>query len=90
MAGGGILFMAQFLGFGLTAANFYNSQVVLNISANLSLFLACYWLVPQRGLFGAVLAMLIAAVVQLVGSALVLARGIRLQTRLCTEGPEPV
>jgi len=88
MAAGAVLFMAQFLGFGLTAANFYKPQVTLNIAANLSLFLGCYWLVPQRGLLGAILAMLIAAIVQLVGSILVLLRGVRMQTNLCAERAE--
>ena len=82
MAAGGVLFMAQFLGFGLTAANFYNSQVVLNAVASLSLFIACFWLVPRQGLLGAILAMLIAAIVQLAGSILVLARGVRMRSQL--------
>jgi O-antigen/teichoic acid export membrane protein len=77
MAVGGVLFMAQFLGFGMTAAGYYNSQVVLNVLANLSLFAACYWLVARHGLLGATLAMLIAAIVQLAGSALVLGIGMR-------------
>jgi len=84
MAVGGVLFMAQFLGFGLTAAGYYNSQVVLNILANLTLFVACYWLVARQGLLGATLAMLIAASVQLVGSALVLMRGMRITAAVCT------
>jgi len=84
MAVGGVLFMAQFLGFGLTAAGYYNSQVVLNILANLTLFVACYWLVARQGLLGATLAMLIAASVQLAGSALVLMRGMRITAAVCT------
>jgi O-antigen/teichoic acid export membrane protein len=88
MAVGGVLFMAQFLGFGMTAAGYYNSQVILNILANLSLFAACYWLVARQGLLGATLAMLIAAIVQLVGSALVLIRGMRIPARICAERVE--
>jgi O-antigen/teichoic acid export membrane protein len=88
MAAGGVLFMAQFLGFGMTAANFYHSQVVLNILANLSLFAACYWLVARQGLLGAIFAMLIAATVQLVGSVVILARGVRSQTLLRAERME--
>jgi len=80
--------MAQFLGFGLTAANFYHSQVVLNIAANFSLLVACYWLVERRGLLGAILAMLIAAIVQLVGSVLVLVVGLRTQVPSCAESIE--
>jgi O-antigen/teichoic acid export membrane protein len=83
MAVGGVLFMAQFLGFGMTAAGYYKSQVVLNFLANLSLFAACYWLVARQGLLGATLAMLIAAIVQLVGSALVLVRSMRMHTTVC-------
>jgi len=75
MAAGAVLFMAQFVGFGMTAAGFYHSQVYLNILANASLLAACYWLVPGKGLLGAILAMLIAAIVQLVASAAILAFG---------------
>jgi len=89
MAGGGVLFMAQFLGFGMTAANFYHTQVVLNIVANLSLLAGCYWMIERRGLLGAIFAMLIAAIVQLAGSALVLVIGMRMHTRVCAQGIEP-
>ena len=75
MAAGGVLFMAESLGFGLTAANFYRSQVVLNVVANLCLVAACYWLVERRGLLGGILAMLIAAIVQFLGSVVVLLVG---------------
>jgi O-antigen/teichoic acid export membrane protein len=88
MAAGGVLFMAQFLGFGMTAAGFYNSQVVLNALAGLSLFAACYWLVPWQGLLGAIFAMLIAAAVQFLGSALVLVTSVRAQTSVCAERAE--
>src|SRR4029077_1300203 len=77
MVAGGILFMGQFLGFGLTAANCYRSQVVLNVVANLCLIAACYWFVPRRGLLGAILAMLIAAIVQFAGSVIVLLTGVQ-------------
>jgi len=80
--------MAQFLGFGLTAANFYNSQVVLNIVANLSLLAACYWLVPRQNLLGAILAMLIATMVQFVASAVVLVMGMRKRASVHTESVE--
>jgi len=88
MAAGGVLFMAQFLGFGMTAAGYYNSQVILNILANLSLFAACYWLVARQGLLGAIFAMLIAAIVQLTGSALVLVIGMRMRPQVCADRTE--
>jgi O-antigen/teichoic acid export membrane protein len=82
MAAGGVLFMAQFLGFGMTAAGFYNSQVVLNILANVSLFAASYWLITRQGLLGAILAMLIAAIVQLGGSVMTLVIGVQKRAHL--------
>ena len=85
MAAGAVLFMAQFLGFGMTAAGFYHSQVYLNILANVSLVAACYWLVAGKGLLGAILAMLIAAIVQLVASAVILAAGMRTKASVQTE-----
>lgn len=85
MAAGGVLFMAQFVGFGMTAANFYYSQVAVNILANISLLAACYWMVQRRGLLGAILAMLIAAAVQLAGSVIVLAIGARTRLQPSTE-----
>jgi len=80
--------MAQFLGFGMTAAGYYNSQVVLNILANLSLLAACYWLVARQGLLGAFLAMLIAAIVQLAGSVVILVIGLRTRAHVCAERVE--
>lgn len=74
MAAGAILFMAQFLGYGMTAAGVYHSQVILNVLGNVSLMAACYWLVGRQGLLGAILAMLIAAIVQFVASAIILCR----------------
>jgi O-antigen/teichoic acid export membrane protein len=93
MVAGGVLFMAQFLGFGLTAASFYRSQVVLNVVANLCLLAACYWLVQRRGLLGAILAMLIGAIVQFAGSVIVLSIGMPRRTNRAeerVEQPDPV
>ena len=70
---GAVLFMAQVLGFAMTAANLYHSQVVLNLLANLTLYAACSLLVGRQGLMGAIYAMLFAASVQLLGSVVALA-----------------
>ncbi len=88
MAVGGVVYMAQFLGFGLTAAGFYNSQVVLNIFSNLSLLVACYWLVARQGLLGVIFAMLIAAIVQLAASIIILVAAMRTHTHKSAEGVE--
>ena len=88
MAVGGVVYMAQFLGFGMTAAGYYNSQVVLNVLANLSLVGACYWFVGRHGLLGVIFAMLIAAIVQLAGSAIVLFASMRMHGPVCAERVE--
>lgn len=82
MAAGGLLFMAQFLGFGLTAANLYHSQVVLNVVANLGLLAGCFLLVARQGLLGAIYAMIFAASLQLAGSVVALSIGMRTQTQM--------
>jgi hypothetical protein len=46
---------------------------------------ACHWLVAGKGLLGAILAMLIAAVVQLVASAVILAAAMRTKTNMQRE-----
>ena len=84
-----VLFMAQFLGFGMTAAGFYHSQVYLNILANVTLVATCYWLVASKGLLGAILAMLIAAIVQCVASAVILVVGMRTKANVETGTLEP-
>jgi O-antigen/teichoic acid export membrane protein len=88
MAVGGVVYMAQFVGFGLTAAGYYNSQVVLNILANASLLAGCYLLIARRGLLGAILAMLIAAIVQLAASVVVLVAAMRKHAHKSAEGTE--
>jgi O-antigen/teichoic acid export membrane protein len=89
MAAGGVVYMAQFLGFGLTAAGYYNSQVALNILANVTLILVCYWLVIPQGLLGVIIAMLAAGIVQLAGSAVALVFGMRMQVHARAERVEP-
>jgi len=88
MAAGGVVYMAQFVGFGLTAAGYYNSQVVLNVLANISLLAGCYWLIARQGLMGAILAMLIAAIVQLAASVMILVAAMRKHAHKSAEETE--
>jgi O-antigen/teichoic acid export membrane protein len=67
-----ISYLAQFLGFGMTAAGCYNPQVVLFFVSNLVVALGSYWLIPQRGLPGAILALFFSAIAQLIGSVIIL------------------
>jgi O-antigen/teichoic acid export membrane protein len=85
MAAGAILFMAQFLGFGLTAAGIYRTQVALNLLTITSLVTGCYWLVARQGLLGVILSMLISAVVQLLASAIILRRNLRANAGACAQ-----
>jgi O-antigen/teichoic acid export membrane protein len=75
MAAGGVGYLGQFLGIGMTAARYYHSQIVLLILVSLSLSVASYFLIPRQGLLGAILSMLIAAIVQLAGSFMILFMG---------------
>jgi O-antigen/teichoic acid export membrane protein len=77
MAAGGIGYMGQFLGIGMTAARYYHSQIVLLILVGLSLSVTSYFLVPRHGLLGASFSMLVAAIVQLAGSFIILFIGTR-------------
>jgi O-antigen/teichoic acid export membrane protein len=88
MAVGGVVYMAQFVGFGLTAAGYYHSQVILNVLANVSLLAGCYWLVARGGLLGAILAMLIAAIVQFAASVVVLVAAMRKHAHKSAKGIE--
>jgi O-antigen/teichoic acid export membrane protein len=88
MAVGGVGYMAQFLGFGMTAARYYNSQIVLFILTNLSVAAASYLLITRQGLLGAIFAMLISVVVQLAGSIIILVVGLRRYTRASLENVE--
>ncbi len=85
MAIGCVGYMAQFLGFGMTAARYYYPQIVLFVLTNLSVAVASYVLVARHGLLGAILAMLISVIVQLVGSFVILMIGMRRRACVCTQ-----
>lgn len=71
MGAAAVSYIASFLGYGMTAARYFQVQIPLMASVSLSSALACFWLIPGSGIFGAVRAMLIAVLVQLTGSALI-------------------
>jgi O-antigen/teichoic acid export membrane protein len=75
VAGGGQL--ALFLGTAMTAAKYYDSQIVLFTLTNLCVAALCYVLVPSWGLSGAVAAMLGGTFLQLAGSGVILVVGQR-------------
>jgi hypothetical protein len=69
----------------MTAAGYYKPQVVLFFLSNVAVGLGSYWLIPQRGLLGAIFAILISVLLQLAGSAIILAAGIRSHIRVYAE-----
>jgi len=83
MAAGGVGYMAQFMGIGMTAARYYNSQIALLALVSVTLLVASYLLVARQGLLGAILAMLIAAIVQVVGGAIILFTDLRRHRSVC-------
>lgn len=90
MVVGSVAYMAQFLGYGMTAARYYHSQIVLFVLTNLSVAVASYALIPRQGLLGAILAMLIATLVQFIGSVIILVRGMRKHAGVCAQNVEAV
>ncbi|GAA6617517.1 lipopolysaccharide biosynthesis protein [Scytonema sp. NUACC26] len=56
--------VSSFLGYGMSAARYFRIQIPLFVIVTGTLALACLWLLPNYGLRGAAIALLIAAVVQ--------------------------
>lgn len=64
-----LVYVSSFLGYGMTAARFFRVQTPLFASIAVTTAAACALFVPRYGLMGAVMSMLIAVIVQLVGSS---------------------
>jgi O-antigen/teichoic acid export membrane protein len=77
MVAAGLNYVASFLGYGITAARYFKIQMLLNgVTATAALFM-CGWLVPRYGLRGAAVAIVVAAIVQLVTLALIALHALR-------------
>jgi O-antigen/teichoic acid export membrane protein len=70
-------YLCQFVGYGVTAARIFKPQIPLFVVVAATLLLASYLLVPRAGVAGAITAILIAGVVQLIGSFLLLGLSLR-------------
>jgi O-antigen/teichoic acid export membrane protein len=68
----GIEFISSFFGFGVAAARYFRSQMVLYIAYVSATALASFALIPTRGLYGAAEALAIASAVQLVGNVIII------------------
>lgn len=68
MVAAGILYVAAFLGYGITAARYFRVQMPLFVLVTGSSAIACFWLIPTMGLRGAAIALIVGAIVQTVFS----------------------
>lgn len=69
----GITYVASFLGYGITAARYFQVQMPLFALVTGASALACLWLIPTMGVQGAVIALIVGAIVQAVFSFAVIA-----------------
>jgi O-antigen/teichoic acid export membrane protein len=76
-ASAGLAYIASFLGYGMTAARLFWSQLPISILSTLVTAVACFFLVPAHGLKGAAQAMLIVSIIRLVASAAVMHAGLK-------------
>jgi O-antigen/teichoic acid export membrane protein len=77
MGAAGIKYVASFLGYGMTAAGYFKPQVTLFAVVVGVTALSCLWLIPSYGLSGAALALVSSAVVQALGSTVVVVRSLQ-------------
>ena len=73
----GINYVASFLGYGMTAARYFRVQMPLFTLVASTSALVCFWLIPSWGLQGAVMALIIAALVSAMFSLGVIFHAIR-------------
>lgn len=77
MVAAGINYIASFLGYGMTAARYFRAQMPLFFLVTSTSALVGFWLIPSRGLQGAVIALIVAALVQTMFSLGVIIHAIR-------------
>lgn len=68
--------VSSFLGYGMTAIRYFSVQMPLSILVTGISALSCYWLIPNMGLRGAAIALLIGVIVQTIFSAGVVSHGL--------------
>jgi O-antigen/teichoic acid export membrane protein len=71
MISSGIAYCTSFLGYAMTAAQYFNSQFPVFLTATVVTTLTSAYFIPQQGLQGAVLVGIISGITQLTGSLLV-------------------
>jgi O-antigen/teichoic acid export membrane protein len=84
MVAAGVSYVASFLGYAMTAAQYFRVQMPLFTVATGISALACVWLIPSQGLVGAAIAAIVSAIVQAIFSLGVIIHAIR---KLTTSQP---
>lgn len=64
MSAAGVSGIASFLGYGMSAARYFQIQMPLFSLVTITSTIACFWLIPINGLQGAAMALMIAAIVE--------------------------
>ena len=81
MIAAGIGYVASFLGYGMTAAQYFRVQLPLFTVATGISALTCFWLIPSQGLIGAAVAAIVSAIIQTILSLGVIIYAIRKLTK---------
>jgi len=76
MVGAAILYLAAFLGYGLTAARILKSQLPLLCVVTLVTLLGAWWLIPRGGIAGAAGTVIVSSSALLLGSLFLLLRSV--------------
>jgi O-antigen/teichoic acid export membrane protein len=84
MVAAGISYVASFLGYAMTAAQYFRVQMPLFVVATGISALACFWLIPRQGLVGAAIAAIVSAIVQAIFSLGVIIHAVRKLTTSAT------
>jgi O-antigen/teichoic acid export membrane protein len=79
VAASGVSTMGSFCGYGVTAARQFRQQLPLVVCSTLSGLITSFVLIPRMGLVGAAVAVLVSAVVILIGYGLVLKQALKIE-----------
>ncbi len=89
MGAAAIKYVASFLGYGMTAARYFQAQMPLFAIVAGVTAVTCLWLIPSHGLRGAAMTLAVSAVVQAGGSMAVVVRSMQTLRQRGVWGQEP-
>ena len=77
MIAGGFSYVASFLGYGMTAARYFNVQLPLFVFVTACSAVSCWFLIPKFGLTGVAFSLIVSYFAQLLGSGFIIAHALR-------------